>query len=354
MIEDDTLLLRVAKDYYQSGQTLAEIGEELGCSTTHVGRLLAAARDKKLVEFSFRESAAFAKLENRLRKSYPHLQRIVIVPDVDMANDNELSAYARRLESMAQAASVIFQELTDPTSSSGNRKIGLGGGRSIFEMIARLPTAVRRNVDFYALALLGRGAGSNEALDPQTLVTCAWARSGMVPHRAHFVTIPPYFGNVLQSAADVIRACELLAAEPYIAPVIEEARTIDAAFFTVGALQHEMQPTDRYGLEDINRYFSTLELLEDIHVDPVAMNRAAAGEVCYSFFDDMGNELRDHRYFLSLGADHFRQMVQQKKSCVMIAGSYKIRAVKAALRGKLCNIWITDETGARQIANSAS
>jgi len=42
-------------------------------------------------------------------------------------------------------------------------------------------------------------------------------------------------------------------------------------------------------------------------------------------------------------------MVEQNKPVVAIAGPYKLEPIKAALKGKLFNVWITDQHTAEEI-----
>jgi DNA-binding transcriptional regulator LsrR (DeoR family) len=47
-------------------------------------------------------------------------------------------------------------------------------------------------------------------------------------------------------------------------------------------------------------------------------------------------------------------MVADPKSrVVVIVGSYKLQALRAVLRGKLCNVLITDAEAAEKISNEA-
>jgi Putative sugar-binding domain len=74
----------------------------------------------------------------------------------------------------------------------------------------------------------------------------------------------------------------------------------------------------------------------------------------YSFFDEEGGTSPELNLFPSLGVDRLRDMVKAKKRVVVAVGRYKLPALKAALRGKLFNVLITDEAAAKELLNSES
>jgi len=343
-LNDDNSLVKVAKAYYEEGLTKARIAGNLGCSAMTVTRLLREAVDRRIVTITIRDNPQDPTLQLALdlRASYPHLKRVIVTPTVRSAGGSKIAPYKEQLDRMADAGARLFRELVDNDIASDSKKVGFGGGRTVFELISRLPLTERRNVHFYPMALLGRGSGESVAFDPQTLCISAWARSGMIQGLCHYVTIPPYFGRNV--AAERSRLLQ----QKYVKDQLSHASMVDYSFFTLGAIQHELKTSTFDPQDEVERYFSTQQLLRDIHLRPEDL-ADAAGEVCYSFFDPAGKEMIKHRYFLCVGAERMAKMVTAGKHAVMIAGNFKVTPVLAALKGRLCNYWVTDEACARQV-----
>ncbi len=53
------------------------------------------------------------------------------------------------------------------------------------------------------------------------------------------------------------------------------------------------------------------------------------------------------------GVKFYQNMVEQGKRVVVIAGPHKVPALKAALRGKLYNVLITDQYSAEELAKAS-
>ena len=85
----------------------------------------------------------------------------------------------------------------------------------------------------------------------------------------------------------------------------------------------------------------------------------AVGDLGCCFFDANGNGRKDWEFFLTAGhysdnseyrgVEFYRHLVRSGKQVVVVAGIYKVPAILAALKGKLFNVWITDEETARTI-----
>ena len=96
------------------------------------------------------------------------------------------------------------------------------------------------------------------------------------------------------------------------------------------------------GLVDVNQYPVQLE------------KEGAVGEISYCFFDKNGCGRAEWELFLSPGRNtqfwgphFFANMVKRGKTVIVIAGQHKEDAIRAALAGKLFNVWITDDRTAR-------
>ncbi|WP_263377093.1 sugar-binding domain-containing protein [Granulicella aggregans] len=59
-----------------------------------------------------------------------------------------------------------------------------------------------------------------------------------------------------------------------------------------------------------------------------------------------------HIIMRDAGLEFYRNMVKQDKRVIVVAGTYKANAVLAALKGKLFNVWVTDDRTAKQVLDA--
>jgi DNA-binding transcriptional regulator LsrR (DeoR family) len=94
-------------------------------------------------------------------------------------------------------------------------------------------------------------------------------------------------------------------------------------------------------------------LLENLRLSAGALvKEGAVGDINYSFFDGEGRTTPDWNVFPSLGAEQAKAMVKEGKKVVVAVGKYKLTALRAALKGRLFNVLITDEMAARELLAS--
>jgi DNA-binding transcriptional regulator LsrR (DeoR family) len=108
----------------------------------------------------------------------------------------------------------------------------------------------------------------------------------------------------------------------------------------------------------INRHTGS-DLLEVIGISSKELVAdGAVGEIGLCYFDRNGDDPQDKwRFFLTpghhdpdlYGLHFYRQMVEDQKPVIVIAGTYKVSGIVAALKGKLFNVWFTDEDAARRV-----
>jgi DNA-binding transcriptional regulator LsrR (DeoR family) len=128
--------------------------------------------------------------------------------------------------------------------------------------------------------------------------------------------------------------------------VLAEMRRADFLFSSLGCLQ-----PDRGYAQLAPRPHEYL--LENLRLTTAGMIReGAVGDINYSFFDDRGNTKRDWNIFPSLGVNEVKEMVEAGRKVVAAVGEYKLPALKAALKGKLFNVLITDEMAAKALLDS--
>jgi DNA-binding transcriptional regulator LsrR (DeoR family) len=347
-------MLKVARWFYKDGLSKEEIIANSGIHAHRLRWLLQQAREKGIVRIDIYEppGAAIESLENALCKK-AGLHKVKIVPCSKIESEMEYAALIRR---WGFEAAAYFDTLAD----TGNvLHVGVSGGETNLEAMTALPDRVRENVHFYGSALIGRGRlpGNTVHVSPSTNATIAWTRSGRLPGHCHFATVPPYDLRI-GSKLSITHELDRLAERKPIEDSIREMDAINVAFPGLGpVIPGGNKPAFSKGHFD---RLTMTGLLEPVGISPTDLaTEGAVGDVSYCLFDDAGEGRKDWRFFLTAGhyakdpkrrgIGFYKQMVEDGKKVIIIAGTHKVPAILAALKGKLFNVLITDQISAQEI-----
>ncbi len=130
---------------------------------------------------------------------------------------------------------------------------------------------------------------------------------------------------------------------------------INMAIAGIGLI-HATGKDEDYGSAHVERLTMT-GLLRPFGLDPeILADQGAIGDFSYNVFDADGKGRPDWQFFLTAGAnshheglDFYKNLVKRKQRVIAIAGERKIDALRAALKGKLFNVLITDYDTAFQL-----
>ena len=328
MKENLHMLVDVARLFYLQRWKKKRIAQHFNISETEVKRLVDKAVDKGWVQINvippFLDAA-----RNELLLRFDVLKDARVVP----SNDSDF-IFERRL--CAQAAADYFDERV----SEGVKMIALGGGNSLFDMINALP-AKPRDLSIYPTAIIGRGP-IVESPDRSVIMSLLWSRCGGNEAVAYYASILPAEDS-LTSVQELLDEHDRFLARPIVRSIYEGMKTVQSVFTGLGPISAPTEYT-QYS------HNSTMGRLTTIGLTPSSVE--AAGEVSYSFFDHEGNTKREWNLAIALGVDQLKKMVAEQKEVVVIAGRFKERALKAALRGRIFNVLITDDrTAAKLVAD---
>jgi deoxyribonucleoside regulator len=321
-------VLKVAYLFYEKEMTKTDISHEIRASTTQVIRLLEEAKQQGYVRVDFSPPKLY-ELGERLKVKYNWLREAVIV---SYAED---LAFLRRM--IGKAAAQYFESVVGEDDI-----VALGGGDTMYEMVMALPTE-ERNTRFVPAAIIDSGPVLVH-LDPVVLVTILWVRSGRKAGVAHFVTGLPL--NRPLSRQKLKEEYEEFSRRKAVQEVLAEMKRSNFLFASLGCLQAD--PAYEKLSPRPHQY-----LLENLRLTASSLTREGAiGDLNYSFFDAEGKTETDWNIFPALGVEQARVMVRAGKTVVIAAGSYKLAAIKAALKGRLFNVLITDEMAAKALLDS--
>jgi len=361
---DKNLLLQIAKLKGREGRNNGEIAAKLRIGARSVTPLInetikwLLAEQQRLTRLD-RPDKEQRLLEQKLKMKFPCLKRVQIVRGPEIATER---AYAGLIQQWGPIGASYLDRLGDDAAREGKElHVAMSGGETILEVVNSLPERTRANMYFHASAAIGRGAIRYKShIDPAVNVTVAWARSGRIPQRCSYATASPYdlTGDARYShdgkRREIFRQRATLSETPSIREYFEkDMDCIDVAFAGIGLVS---PPKGAPGLS--NRVTGAELLKATTHIEPGDIAREGAiGDIAYCFFDADGRGDDDKWRFFPTAGDHdpkrrgvafYRRMVEERKPVIVIEGSYKVPAIVAALKGRLFNVWITDEAAARQ------
>lgn len=233
-------MVTAAHRFYKDGAGQETIAAELGFSVKHVRRLLWDAWDLGLVsiEVNAPRTESIQTLETNLCSSFPHLQKVIIVPAGDPKSDTE---YSRLLRRLASEAALYFDTLVDKDKQT---YVSLSGGETLLEFAYALADRDRANVHFHASVLVGRGRLVNSSsIEPATTCTVAWSRSGRFSGHSHFATVPPYDPGI-HTRANIKGEMKELASRKPIEMAIRDLDNVTVAVASLGLI-NPGEPTFR-------------------------------------------------------------------------------------------------------------
>ncbi len=297
-VQEEKLLSRVAWYYYHDGLTQNEIGDRLNLSRIKVSRLLEKGRRLGMIHVQVNSAyGACFELEERLRKVYG-LEDAHVIPAY------EGSSVTERL---AEAASQYFMD-----HLKNGEMLAVGWGATVMGMLQRLAqTLSHRNISL--VSLTGGVSAYIEGV-----------ASGRTSHNIHLIPAPLLVSSEI--AAEAIRE------ERHVVDIMTMAQTANYALIGIGAVSEEATL--------IATGYATRSQFETYR------RQGAVGDIIGLFYDQNGQvlDLPVHQTLVGLNLDALRGIPQVVAAA---GGAGKVDAIRAAAKGKLFKVLITDETTAQ-------
>lgn len=303
LTDEDHLILKTLRLYYERNLTQAEVASRMGFSRPKVSKLLSEGKKRGLVKIEIADpSGDFAALEISLEDRFG-LEEAVVVPT---SENRETTEYA-----VGSACSNLLARIC-----TSKTVLGLSWGvsmRSLADATGRRAFAVGRVVPL--LGGMGKAKGrlhSNQV--------CADLASKLD-------------AEYLQLAAPAIAASPESRAElanmPGIADALEEASASDVAVAGIGGILPTSTMVEA-------GYFSLEEFLG-------FAERGVVGDVCCHFLDEEGTpkcpELSER--IVGVSPDDLKAI---PTTIGVATGSEKAKGASAVLRGELMNSLVCDES----------
>lgn len=301
---DEQLHTRVAWYYFVANMTQQEIGNRLGASRVRVNRLLAACRERGLVQINIRgDLAASTALERQLVDEYG-LTDAVVVPIAD-SGSGMLDALG------VAAASYVAERFTD------HMTLALGWGSTLRAVLRAIPN---RPLAGASVVCLQGGLSHCSGINTFELVAAFADRFGA---DQHFFAAPVFARNEADR--------EMILAQEPTRETYNKGSQADLALFTVGEISDSLLVN--YGVETADERASL-------------QASGAVGDVLGTFLDAEGNEI-DHPLNRRSVAIALRDLRGIDRRVLVAGGTHQAVAIRAALLAATPNVLITDELTAQ-------
>jgi len=313
--EQRKLLYKLAVAYYEDGLTQKQIGKRFGVSRIKVSRLLRQARLEKIVNIHITPvDDANIDLERALCQKYG-LDEVIAVP---VKNGQAVDFY----HELGIAAADTLQR-----SLQNKEVIAITWGRTLKAVVNNLPAMTKPEIR--VVQALG---GINS---PDVEIN----GSELARKLAQIVGARP----ILLSSPGLVASREIrdaLIKDPQISRVIDLAARADIALVGVGALN----------LESLARRYNIISRDDFERLKA----RDVIGDIGLRYFNSQGEQVDDELHDRTIGLD-LNQLRKVKRVIGVTGGPDKVESIRAALKGKLINVLITDDnTGKALLENSAA
>lgn len=309
-LENLEFLARVASRYYEDGLTQHQISEELGYSRSAISRFLSKAREVGVVEIRVNHPLQRStELESILRERFK-LKSVRVLNRLSLDYDRTLT----RIGSLG--ARLVEEMVVDGT------KLGVSWGTAVFEVANALRYTYMPDV--VVIQLIGALGTPDPQIDGVDL-----ARAYAAAFGGRYRILP---APAIVESPEVRQA--LLSDRP-IRETLEQARQVDCAILGIGTTDPSMSSLVR------------AEYLTEKEIRALA-DAGAVGDVCAVHFDGQGNILDlpiAHRV-VGIGADDLKSI---PVTVGIAAGEIKAPAILGALKARLVNSLVTDDSAARTI-----
>lgn len=310
---DFRLLTKVSKLYYEDGLSQDEIVARLHTSRSTISRLLQQAKDEGIVRIVIHPPVGtFTAIETKIEQKY-QIEEVVVV---DAQPLDSPQTVAREL---GIAAANYLLRVIDQTDV-----IGISWGYTIRSMVDALEP---KDFPDVRIVQMTGGIGKPESESHTTELCHKMART--LSCKLALLPAP----GVVQS----VQTREVYLMDKHVRTAMSLLPSITLAFVGIGSL---------------NSYsFSVRDetILTESDLNEVVAN-GAVGDIALRFIDANGQPVESELNERIIGID-LDNLHKIPRVVGVASGANKIEPIRAALRGKLINVLITDHTTAKALAD---
>jgi DNA-binding transcriptional regulator LsrR (DeoR family) len=306
MIQDSDyrkLLYKIAVYYYEDGLTQKQIGKRFGLSRIKISRLLRHARELKIVQIAIAsQDKAHVDLERSIDSKYK-IDEVIAVAPLDYSKTT-----VTRSLGQAAAESLI-------RSIRGKETITITWGSTLNAMVSCLPAA-----DWHNLRVVQSLGGLSSPDSDINGVELVRRMAQVLGARPLILSSPGLVSN------KAVR--DALLQDMQISKVLSAAASADIALVGIGVFS-----SDSVVLQN---NILTMEEVQRLKA------KGAVGDIGLRFFNKFGEMVLDEIDERVVGLD-ISQYRKIKRVIGVAGGLEKLDVIRAAMRGKLIDVLITDD-----------
>jgi DNA-binding transcriptional regulator LsrR (DeoR family) len=311
-LDEQRLMTKIAKMYYERGLNQTEIAGQLGISQATVSRLFKRARDEGIVRISVSvPTGVNADLEGKLVKKYTLKDAIV----VDTLGDDENQI----MRDLGTAAAFYIE-----TVIKDNDIIGISSWSSTLLAVIDAMRSIPAKKGVSVVQILG-GVGNPSAEIHAARLTSRLA--SLVNGSAIFLPAPGIVGSEA--------ALQILLEDQYIKEAIQLFNKVTLALVGIGSEEPSRLLTLSGNIfsEEEQRYLK---------------EHGAVGDILLRFFDING-KLVESSFNNRVISMKLEQLRQAERSVGIAGGQRKYPAILGALKGHWINVLITERYTAEKL-----
>jgi DNA-binding transcriptional regulator LsrR (DeoR family) len=307
------LMVKVAKQYFETGMTQQEIATSLRISRSTVSRLLSRARDEGIVQIAIDvPPGIYPELENSLEQCCDLVEVIVI----ETHNYDSPSGIVLEL---GQAAAGYLERTVQK-----NDIIGFAWGTTMKTMVDAMQPQKIPNIKIFQM---------NGGLTPQMTDIHGTSLTHNLATRlggdAYMLQAPGVVDNP--------QTQQTFMADTNVHQVFDLANDASMAFFGIGTIADDTL-WGRAGL-----------LTEEVTTELESLG--AVGDIMSRYYDENGNLVNSNLCQRVVGIP-IEQLLGIDRRIGVAGGSEKFKAILGALRGGYINVLITDHITAQKLESS--
>jgi deoxyribonucleoside regulator len=303
------LLYKIAQVYYEDGLSQKQIGLRFGLSRIKVSRLLKQARDLKIVQITLAPgNERTDRLEHEIEAAYSLNEAIVVSTD-------EVSDQKTLLRLLGSAAAECLVR-----SIQGNETIAITWGHTVLAVVDALPAG-----NWPDLQIVQSLGGLSQ---PDSKINA---------------------GDLARRTAQALGANLTLLSSPGLV----ENKSIRDALKNDPQIKHTLSLAARANIALVgigvpsSATFSLGEVLKEQDIRRLS-SRGIVGDIGLQFYNDRGIQVVDeiHDQVIGLDLAHYKAI---PRVIAVAGGLEKAPAIKAALKGKIINVLVVDDTTAVEL-----
>ena len=303
------LLYKIAHVYYEDGLSQKQIGLRFGLSRIKVSRMLKQARDLKIVQITLSPgNERTDTLEHDIEIAF-RLDEAIIVGSEPSGDTKD------RLRALGIAAAECLVR-----SIQGDETIAITWGHTVLATVDALPAGNWPNL--HIVQSLGGLSQPDAKINAADL-----ARRTAQTLNANLT---------LLSAPGIVESKHIrnaLINDPQIKHTLAQAAKANIALVGIGAPDSaSFSPAEIFKNEDVKRLNS----------------RGTVGDIGLQFYNDKGQQVADEIHDLVVGLN-LAQYKAIPRVIAVAGGVDKVLAIRAAMKGKIINVLVTDETTAVEL-----